>query len=310
MGGLRAVRNIRIVAGCDINPQRRKLFQKQWGINRVYADYKKMLSREHPDILCIATWTDSHAAIAEAAAAWGVRAVICEKPIALNTEQAARMVRICKSKGTHLMINHERRFEDKYRKVKDMVQKGALGEIRTITGHVLTNVPVKQKSFNINKTSLMHDGTHLIDIISYIAGSPVCVSGHINSGKKEVITARMWLKSGVNVFIEAGGLRNYFDFELDIQGTRGRVLIGNTVLKYFTTVRSRHYSGFYDLQEKPFPAYRKFNAFVQEVKEASDLVFGKRKIPESSGQDGALALKVIEGIFFSTRNKGRTIKIH
>lgn len=300
MGAYHSVSSVKVVAGCDIKEERRQYFQKRWNIPSVYSDYKQLLKNEKIDILSVATWTDSHYDIVvDAAKNPDVKVILCEKPIALNSQKAKKMIHICKKNKKLLVINHERRFEPRYRKVKEIIESEKIGKLRTIVGHVLTNVPLKQKSFSVDKTSLMHDGTHLIDMIHYLAGAPTAVSGHISKKQKEIITAVLFLKNDVTAFIEAGGLREYFDFELDIQGTKGRILIGNTFEKLFLKRKSKHYSNFYDLEEVTFPHYSKHPYFTEEIREIVRVLKGDQTKIASTGEDGLLALHVIETIFQS-----------
>ena len=306
-GAWKSLKSVDIVSGCDINPQKREFFKKRWKINNVYSDYNLMLEKEKPDILSVATWTDSHEKIVLTAAKYpSVKAILCEKPIAVNTTQAKRMIETCKKENILLAINHERRFEDRYRLCKNLIEKGFCGEIRTVIGHVLTNVPYKQKSFKVDRSSLMHDGTHLFDIINYLFGFPVWVEGHILKKRKEVVTAIMRLENNVNVFVETGGLRNYFSFELDIQGTDGRIIIGNTIFKLYKKRPSKYYTGFYDLEEIKVPNYKKKNCFITEAEEIINWIKNKKDFP-STGEDGLIALKIIEKISISALLNGKRI---
>jgi predicted dehydrogenase len=239
-----------------------------------------------------------------------VKAILCEKPIAPDSAAADRMIAACAKEGVLLAVNHERRFEDRYLLCRRLIKEGFLGTLRTVTGHVLTNVPYGQKSFAVNGTSLMHDGTHLFDIIHFLCGRPEWVEGFVHDKRKEVITAVMKLVNGANVFVEAGGMRKYFSFELDLQGTDGRILIGNTHFRIFKKRKSRHYSGFFDLAELPLPKYVRKNYFTAEAEEIVRRVKGRPRGPfPSSGRDGLLALQVIEAVFASLKNDGERVRV-
>lgn len=308
IGAMKNICKINVVAGCDINPDRRNFFSNRWGVKTTYFDYREMLSSEKIKLLTIATWTDSHAEIVRAAAKNShIKTIICEKPIARNSKDGLAMVKDCHRNGKILVINHERRFEDRYRLVKKIIGDGRIGQVRTIIGNVLTSVPQKQKSFDINGTSLLHDGTHLIDIIQYLAGPVRSVFGFIGEKRKECVTAVMELTDGTTSFIETGGLRNYFNFELDIQGTDGRILIGNTMFKLYKSVKSGHYTGFRDLKEIPMPKFKEQNYFINEYLEVLEKMEGQSEEIRSSGVDGLATLRVIEAIFNSIRKDGRRI---
>ena len=307
-GAWRSSPSVEIVAGCDVDPGKRRYFSERCRVDRTYADHREMLKNEKIDILSVATWTDSHAEIVTDAARRGnVRAILCEKPIALNTADASSMIRACRRAGILLVVNHERRFEDRYRLAKKLVDSGRLGEIRTIVGNVLTSVPMRQKSFTVDGTSLLHDGTHLVDIVNYLAGPPAWVEGFVHRSHREAMTAVMRLKGGASVFIETGGLREYFNFELDIQGTEGRILIGNTHFSLYRKRKSLHYSKFTELGRVRLPRFRRNNYFRQEVGEIVRWLDGGRRAVDSTGEDGLAALEVIEAVFRSSRADGKRI---
>jgi predicted dehydrogenase len=58
------------------------------------------------------------------------KAVLCEKPMALNASEAARMVERAKSAGTLALIDHELRFLNSRRVMRGMLQTGAIGSVR------------------------------------------------------------------------------------------------------------------------------------------------------------------------------------
>lgn len=301
---------VAVLGGCDTDPERRERFGNRWKIRLTDENPDKLLDAVQPDLVSICTWTDSHHLLVHKTLEHPcVRAIICEKPLALDPKKASLMVKACEKKKVHLLTNHERRFEDRYQAIRSWIRDGKIGKIRTIIGHVLTTVPLRQKSFDINRSSLLHDGTHLIDIIHFLAGPTREVLGNISSACRESVTATLGLESGVRVFIEAGGLRNYFDFELDIQGSEGRILISNKDLRLFTSQESRLYTGFRDLEERRIPRYRKNDYFTELINHAIDLIDGKTTTNISSGKDGWQTLRVIEGIFASAAQKGKVLKI-
>ena len=88
-----------------------------------------------------------------------------------------------------------------------------------------------------------------------------------------------WLKTadGVDIFLEAAGGRDYFVFELEISGTRGKIVIGNGYESLILSRQSRLYTGFRDLAEAPFPAYRRNNCFSELYREAKRALSGRRR---------------------------------
>lgn len=124
----------RIVALADINPDNARAFRAEHGADRIYEDYREMLAREDLDIVSICTWPSLHAEMVIAAADAGVRAVHCEKPMAPTLDQARRMIDACERAGTQLTFNHQRRFGDRFRKARQLVREGAIGDLVQMEG--------------------------------------------------------------------------------------------------------------------------------------------------------------------------------
>jgi predicted dehydrogenase len=307
----------RITAACDINPQRLEAFGRGWGVPSPYwyRDYREMLRHARPDIVSIATWTESHCEIVLAAAKTAsVKGIYCEKPIAGTIAQADRMIAACKKRGIPLVIGHERRFDANFVKVKALIEKKALGKLKTIFAQALSlPVPALPRSKYIGGT-LLHDGTHLMDLILYFGGPADWVMGFDKRpfGKKNIETTAggvVRLASDVTVFVEGGGERGYFKFDLDLQFERGRILIGNSGVHLFAAGKSRHYTGFRELHPAPFPApKRRVNSLVGGV---GELVRAIRtgKEPVSNGRDARDALKLIMAVYESAAAGGKKIRI-
>lgn len=127
--GYKASPDAQIVALADINLDNARAFQADYGGERLYADYREMLSKEKLDIVSISTWPHLHAEMVIAAAQAGVRAIHCEKPMAPTYGEAVRMVRVCQERGVQLTFNHQRRFGAPFRRAKELLKAGAIGQL-------------------------------------------------------------------------------------------------------------------------------------------------------------------------------------
>ncbi|MCB0064626.1 MAG: Gfo/Idh/MocA family oxidoreductase [Caldilineaceae bacterium] len=123
-----------ITALADLNEENAKAFQETHGGERIYTDYHEMLKKEDLDIVSIATWPHLHADMVIACAEAGVRAVHCEKPMATTYGDSKRMVEACDKSGTQLTFNHQRRFGAPYRKARELLREGAVGELVRLEG--------------------------------------------------------------------------------------------------------------------------------------------------------------------------------
>ena len=86
-----------LVAVADGDPENLALFQKRTGVPG-YADYRQMLEKEALDIAAPILPVGVNPEVVIACAQAGVKAILCEKPIAASLEEADRMVAECKSR--------------------------------------------------------------------------------------------------------------------------------------------------------------------------------------------------------------------
>jgi predicted dehydrogenase len=306
---------IRIKYAVDANPQRLSAFMETAGLSaeRAFTDHRDLFALHRPDLVIIATWTESHHRIAMDAARKGVRCIILEKPVSSNLKQTRELLDLCEKQEVFLIVNHERRFDGRYRKVREMLEGGKIGPVRSVHASILTGRYRGKSDPSEGGGPLLHDGTHIVDMLRFLLGDISAVRGEFrrfdrDSGFEDSATA--WLSAGgIDIFLEAGGGRNYFVFELAISGESGKIIIGNGYERLLLSRKSRFYTGFRDLAEVPFPAYRKDNCFINLYREAADLLKGRKTAIQSSGTDGYRALEVIHAIYASAARGGRTLDL-
>jgi UDP-N-acetylglucosamine 3-dehydrogenase len=127
--GYRASPDAQIVALADISRENALAFQERHGGDAIYQDYHEMLAAERPDIVSISTWPHLHAPMVVACAEAGVKAVHCEKPMALTYGDSVGMVEACERAGTQLTFNHQRRFNEPFVKARALLREGAIGKL-------------------------------------------------------------------------------------------------------------------------------------------------------------------------------------
>jgi predicted dehydrogenase len=123
-----------IVALSDLEWSHAEAFQERHGGDALYTDYHEMLANERLDMVSICTWPHLHAGMVIAAAEAGVKAIHCEKPMAPTWGEAKRMARVCDEHGVQLTFNHQRRFGPEFRKAREMLRSGAIGDLVRLEG--------------------------------------------------------------------------------------------------------------------------------------------------------------------------------
>jgi len=114
----------------DALPDKLESYAQQFGC-RAAGSYEELLGSDI-DAVDICLPTDLHAQATVQAARAG-KHVFCEKPMAMNDEEAGAMVRACEEAGTSLMIGHCIRFWPEYVELKKMVDDGRYGRLLSAT---------------------------------------------------------------------------------------------------------------------------------------------------------------------------------
>jgi predicted dehydrogenase len=158
MEGYELIDEVDVVAVADPVPAARQRYVEQYGIPQQYDTVEEMLEKAQPDIVSVCTWHLLHPAPTIAAARAGVKAVICEKPMAIGMEAADAMVEACEASGTKLVISHQRRFTPGWEKARQLIEEGAIGKPLFVTNKVADG--------------LTNWGTHSIDGSRFVLGNP------------------------------------------------------------------------------------------------------------------------------------------
>lgn len=116
---------VELVATCDINAQAATSAADSFG-GTPYTDAAELLAREDLDFVDIATTPPTHRMMVELAAQAGVPA-ICQKPLAWDMDDAKAMVEAMESRGLPFMVHENFRFQYPMRRVKEVIDSGAIG---------------------------------------------------------------------------------------------------------------------------------------------------------------------------------------
>ena len=107
MPSLKKLPDVEMVAFCDIIVERAEKAAREYGVEgaKVYADYHELLAREDIDVVHVLTPNREHSQITVDALNAG-KHVMCEKPMAINSAEAKRMLDAAKATGKKLTIGY------------------------------------------------------------------------------------------------------------------------------------------------------------------------------------------------------------
>jgi len=124
----RACEGARVVAIASHHLENAERVAREFEIEYATADWREIISREDVDLISIVTPPVTHEEMTLAALDAG-KAVLCEKPTAMNADEAARMLRRASERGALALIDHELRFLPGRTRMREMLQSGEIGEV-------------------------------------------------------------------------------------------------------------------------------------------------------------------------------------
>ncbi len=150
------------------------------GIGKSYASYEAMLDDPSIDVIHLATPNYLHYPHAKAALEAG-KHVVCEKPLAMNSQESADLVRIAKKTGKVNVINFNIRFYPMVQQARSMVQSGEIGDIFILQGSYLQDWLLLPTDWNWRLDADLGGtlravgdiGSHWLDLMSFITGLKV-----------------------------------------------------------------------------------------------------------------------------------------
>ena len=136
------------------------------------------------DIITVAVNEEHHLEECLKAIEYKPRLVILEKPVALNSEETEKIRAKAQECGVPVMVNHERRFAKDYLSVVSLIKE--IGDIQSVVGELDSGLRIYGEEFEKDGTySLLHDGTHLVDIIQFLLGGNLSKDDKTNDRSEE-----------------------------------------------------------------------------------------------------------------------------
>ena len=115
-------------AACARNEERIQAFADRWGYQSVETDWRKMISREDIDVIDICVPNNLHKEIALAAAEAG-KMILCEKPLAMDSDEGEEMCNAVEKAGVANMVWYNYRRVPAVTLAKRLIEEGRLGRI-------------------------------------------------------------------------------------------------------------------------------------------------------------------------------------
>lgn len=127
--GFRACTGARVLAIASARRERAAAVAREFAIPFVGDDWRAVVNQEDVDLVSIVTPPATHLEMTLYALSRG-KAVLCEKPMALNASETGEMRRAAQAAGVFACIDHELRFLEGRRRLREMLRAGEIGRVR------------------------------------------------------------------------------------------------------------------------------------------------------------------------------------
>ena len=245
------VENGVLTAICDLKPEKmKKVLDLEGGASlKTYTDYKEMLASGEIDAVIVAVPHYSHPQLTIDALNAGIHA-ICEKPAGVYTKQVKEMNEVAKKSDKLFTMMFNQRTNCVYRKIREMIRGGELGEIKRVNW-IVTDWYRTQFYYDSGDWRatwrgegggvLFNQCPHQLDLLQWVTGMmPKKVHSFCHFGKwhdievEDDVTVYMEFENGATgVFVTSTGDTPGTN-RLEIMGDKGKIVCqGDKTMKVF-----------------------------------------------------------------------------
>lgn len=165
------------------NLDRAKFIANKYAIPKAFNNYTEFLKQDFKALYVGSINANHYAQVIEAANAG--KHILCEKPLAITSQQAYEMYEVCKKNNVLFAVNYVNRFHPLVQKAKELIDKNYLGKIVSISVSYNTEYTPDENFRFVKELSgggaLRDIGTHMIDLLFFFGGNILDVKGFMDN---------------------------------------------------------------------------------------------------------------------------------
>lgn len=319
LGALREIPHAKVVGvfsrGAD---KARKMGEREKC--RWTTDYQELLADPAVEIADIVTSSGSHAAITRAALQAG-KHVLVEKPMAMTSAEADELLALAKAKGRTLGVVSQRRFEDQHEAVKKLLDSGALGKLLLVEvscpyfrDQAYYDSADWRGKIATDGGAIMNQGIHSVDLMLWFGGPAKTVQGKIATQThrmeaEDLALAIVTFESGAfGTIMASTSIQPGFTPCLNLYGEKGTVKLEGATIAHWT-VPGIPKPEFGTAQASAAVRGHLLSSHVMHQRQIAEFLSAieEGRPPRVSGEDGRRAVKLIEGLYTSSKSGGPVI---
>jgi 1,5-anhydro-D-fructose reductase (1,5-anhydro-D-mannitol-forming) len=288
-----------VVAIVSRNQGRAEAFAAKHGANHAYSSYDDMLADPDVQIVYIATPNALHAEQAIAAARAG-KHILCDKPLAMSPAEATRVIEACRAAGVKLGVNFQTRHFAPIVETKKLIDQGVIGDVIVVQAESSARGGHAPKGWRTDPSlagmgAVNNLAVHPLDLIRYLVSSKVSeVAAMTDVGRSRrletLALVLLRFKNGVMAYVNSAHTIPYPQADLDIYGTRGRIVGVNSTRPFMDgELRVLTEGG---EQRTPSSTHDGFTRAIVAFNQA----ILANETPNASGEDGLRSAELVEAI--------------
>lgn len=296
----RNIPNTTLVAIADSYVTAAKDVAAKLGVEKVYADYNKMLDDPEVEAVAIAAPTFLKKEMVPAAAR-KQKHIFVEKPMSLTSEECDMMISEARNAGVKLQVGYQRRFDKGFVKVEKSIVSGDLGKIMIINS-ATRDPPGNPQGWSVDpKLSggiWLDTSSHDFDAIRFLSKAEVTevyaeattiVYDHFKQlGMWDTVLVTLKMSNGALAHVDSCQWTIYgYDVRAEVFGTKGAAFIGMGENSSARILRSDC-----AVEDLPLTFQQRFaQAYRDELVDFADCVLSDRP-PKVSGEDGKKGVEI------------------
>lgn len=147
----RQLEAVELTAVCDVKREAADALADKYDVKARYDDLDKLLAAESADVAVVATWGRYHADVTARLARSGkVRGILCEKPLAMDANEAAEMARVARERGVLLAEAFRLRHQPIHFRAIELLRSGRIGEVRHVRNAMMSITPPDRRRPELN----------------------------------------------------------------------------------------------------------------------------------------------------------------
>lgn len=289
---------VEIKAISDIYFEGAKEWAEQNGIPHAYADYKEILNDPEIDAVLVCSSTDTHSQISVEAAQAG-KHIFCEKPVDLTIEKVQAVIDAAKDANVKLQIGFNRRFDHNFKKVRELIKDGTLGDMHILKITSRDPEPPSAQYAAASGGMFMDMTIHDFDMARFMMGcepteiyvASACLVDPAIGEAGDVDTAIITIRfenGGLCVIDNSRKAVYGYDQRVEAFGSKGKAEISNDTPSTATWSTA---DGVYGEKPKYFFLERYMDSFADEMKQFMAAIINDTETPVV-GFDGLQPIKM------------------